>query len=151
MLGNCLNVHSASKYKVNLLHWHKSFSHIINCVCVLKGYSQIQVSYFYGISKLMSMKEAKIQNFSLFLNHSSLNPNFFRLFWFGVSELSTIMLIANVQLTSMLKIFLNLIINHRIGVSAKIYKSLHLCFRISFFFFLPLCTHSDYQYKITKI
>ncbi len=53
------------------------------------------------------------------LHFRSLNPKL-RLFQFYVSELCTIMYIANAPVTSMLKILSDPIINRTIGSSAKI-------------------------------
>ena len=59
------------------------------------------------------------------------------------------MLIANAPLNSMLNVLLDLIINHKIGNSATINKSLQLCFMI--FLFIFLITLPPNQYKMTKI
>ncbi len=61
------------------------------------------------------------------------NPKFFSLFRFCVSELCTITCIANAPLTSMLKILSDPIINQTIGSSVKLNRSSQLCIRISSF------------------
>ncbi len=101
---------------------------------ISKGYSLIPNSSII----ILSMPYVHVRRFQ--------NVSLFR---FCVSELCTLMLIANAPLISMQKILLSdPIINHRptIGSSAKIHKSLQLFFMMSCF--SSLCHN---QHKVTKI